>query len=145
MFIGEAGATKTPGRALCRARGTALTKMIGAMGKERKDVYIANVVKCRPPGNRFPEKDEAATCIPFLHAQIRAINPRVICTLGNAATQYLLETKTGITKLRGQFQDYRGTRVLPTYHPAFLLRSPQYKKPAWEDLQKIMAYLGWKA
>lgn len=144
MFIGEApGADEDDqgipfvGRA-CQL----LTKMIIAMGFERKDVYIANIVKCRPPDNRYPEQDESDTCSPFLYRQIDAIKPKIIVSLGNLATQTLLQTKTGITVLHGQFVDFEGTTLMPTYHPAFLLRNPNMKKPCWEDLQKVMKFLG---
>ncbi len=143
MFVGEAPghdedlkAEPFVGRA-----GQLLTKMIEAMGYNRSTVYIANIVKCRPPDNRYPEPDEVAACMPFLLQQIDAIHPDVIITLGNLATQTLLGTKTGITALHGNFQDWRGFCVMPTYHPAFLLRNPNMKKPCWEDLQKVMAVL----
>jgi len=102
--------------------GKKLTEMIRAIGYGREDVYIANVVKCRPPGNRDPQPDETATCSPFLFAQIEAIKPKVIITLGSPATKLLLETKTGITRLRGKWHDFRGIPVMPTFHPAYLLR-----------------------
>ncbi|MCL4236136.1 MAG: uracil-DNA glycosylase, partial [Deltaproteobacteria bacterium] len=121
-------------------------KMIQAMGKQRSDVYIANVVKCRPPGNRAPTPDEVAECGPFLRRQIAAIRPKIICTLGNAATSALLGKNEGITKLRGTFHPFDGgVVVMPTYHPAYLLRSPDHKKDAWNDLQQVMAELGWPA
>ena len=111
---------------------------------KRSDVYIANVVKSRPPENRPPEKDEIDACSSFVHRQIAAIQPRLIVTLGNPATQELLETKTGISRLRGQFQDYPlqpGIKVLPTFHPAYLLRSPDKKREAWQDLQRVQTFL----
>jgi DNA polymerase len=111
---------------------------------KREGVYIANVIKSRPPGNRDPEKDEIQACIPFLFRQIAAVKPRLIVTLGNPATQELLGTKTGISKMRGQLLDYPrlpGVKVLPTFHPAYLLRSPDKKREAWEDLKKVRAFL----
>lgn len=146
MFVGEGpGADEdAKGEPFVGRAGQLLTKMIEAMGVRRSDVYIANVVKCRPPGNRAPAPDEVAACSPFLRAQIHAIRPRVICTLGNAATAALLQKPEGITKLRGVFQEYEGIPVMPTYHPAFLLRSPDKKRDAWNDLQQIMTHLGWE-
>jgi len=123
--------------------GQLLDKMIAAMGKNRADVYIANIVKCRPPNNREPEGDEVLACFPFLKQQIQVIQPRVICCLGRVAFQNLLQTKAPISGLRGVWQDYHGIAVMPTYHPAYLLRNPAGKKPAWEDLQKVMERLGW--
>ena len=146
MFVGEApGADEdATGRPFVGRAGQLLTKMIEAIGLKREDVYIANVLKSRPPGNRNPEKDEIEACIPFLYRQIAVIRPRLIVTLGNPATQELLETKTGISKMRGEFQDYprlAGIKVLPTFHPAYLLRSPDKKREAWEDLKKVRAFL----
>jgi len=146
MFVGEApGADEDmTGRPFVGRAGQLLNKMIEAIGMKREEVYIANVIKSRPPGNRNPEKDEIAACIPFLFRQIATIKPRLIVTLGNPATQELLETKTGITKIRGEFQDYprlAGVKVLPTFHPAYLLRSPDKKREAWEDLKKVRAFL----
>jgi len=146
MFIGEGPRAEEDrqGIPFVGRAGDLLTKMIQAMGKSRDDVFIANIVKCRPPGNRDPEPDEVATCIPFLEAQIEAINPRVIVGLGRVAIQNLLQTKTPISKMRGQWQEYRGIPVMPTYHPAYLLRSPGAKRPAWDDLQQVMVKLGWQ-
>ncbi|MFN7946778.1 MAG: uracil-DNA glycosylase family protein [Blastocatellia bacterium] len=146
MFVGEApGADEdATGRPFVGRAGQLLTKMIEAIGMKREDVYIANILKSRPPGNRNPEADETAACKPFLLRQIAVIRPKLIVTLGNPATQGLLETKVGITKLRGEFQDYpriAGIKVLPTFHPAFLLRSPDKKREAWEDLKKVRAFL----
>lgn len=124
--------------------GKLLTQMIEAMGLQRKDVYICNVVKCRPPENRTPEKDEVATCSPFLMRQIEVINPKVIVCLGSVAAQTLLETNRGITHYRGEWLDFRGRRLLATYHPAYLLRNPSAKGEVWKDLQKVMAELGLK-
>jgi len=124
--------------------GQLLTKIIQAMGIERKDVYIANIVKCRPPNNRNPEADEMTTCSPFLYRQIAAIQPKVLIAMGNIAIQTLLQTKTGITRLRGQFHELAGIPLMPTFHPAFLLRNPNKKKEVWEDIQKVMKKLGMK-
>ena len=118
--------------------------MIEAIEFKREDVYIANVVKSRPPDNRAPEADETKACSPFLYRQIAVIRPKLIVTLGNPATQALLDTKVGITKLRGQIQDYprdAAIKVIPTFHPAYLLRSPDKKREAWEDLKKVRAFL----
>ena len=118
--------------------GQLLTRMIQAIQLDRNEVYIANVVKCRPPDNRDPQEDEIATCLPFLKKQLAVIQPRIVCTLGRFSTQALLGTKEGITKLRGRFQRLEnGIMVMPTYHPSFLLRSPEKKREAWEDLQKV--------
>jgi uracil-DNA glycosylase len=146
MFIGEGpGADEdATGRPFVGRAGQLLTKMIEAIDLKREDVYIANVVKSRPPGNRTPESDEVKTCIPFLFRQIAAIRPKLIVALGNPAMQALLDTKIGITKMRGQFQDYPRIpeiKVLPTFHPAYLLRSPDKKREAWEDLKKVRAFL----
>jgi uracil-DNA glycosylase len=146
MFVGEGpGADEdATGRPFVGRAGQLLTKMIGAIDLKREDVYIANVVKSRPPGNRAPESDEVKACIPFLFRQIAAIRPKIIVALGNPAMQALLDTKIGITKMRGQFQDYQripGIKVLPTFHPAYLLRSPDKKREAWDDLKKVRAFL----
>jgi uracil-DNA glycosylase len=122
--------------------GKLLTQMIEAMGLQRKDVYICNVVKCRPPENRTPEKDEVETCSPFLLRQLDAIAPKVVVCLGTVAVQTLLETNRGITHFRGQWIDFRGRKLLATYHPAYLLRNPSAKGEVWKDLQKVMAVLG---
>ena len=144
VFVGEGpgadeDATGIPfvGRA-----GKLLTQMIEAMGLQRKDVYICNVVKCRPPGNRPPEPDEVATCSPFLVRQLEVINPKVIVALGATAAKTLLETEMGISKFRGQWLDFRGKKLMATYHPAYLLRNPPAKSEVWKDLQKVMAELG---
>jgi uracil-DNA glycosylase len=146
MFVGEGpGADEdATGRPFVGRAGQLLTKMIEAIDLKREDVYIANVVKSRPPGNRAPEADEVKACIPFLFRQIEAIRPKLIVALGNPAMQALLDTKIGITKMRGQLQDYprvSGIKVLPTFHPAYLLRSPDKKREAWEDLKKVRAFL----
>jgi len=122
--------------------GKLLTQMIEAMGLQRKDVYICNVVKCRPPENRLPEKDEVASCSPFLLRQLDTINPQVIVCLGACAAQTLLETNRGISSFRGEWLDFRGKKLMATYHPAYLLRNPSAKGEVWKDLQKVMAVLG---
>jgi uracil-DNA glycosylase len=122
--------------------GKLLTQMIEAMGLRRPDVYICNVVKCRPPENRLPEKDEIATCSPYLVRQLDVIKPKVICCLGACSAQTLLNTTQGISRYRGEWFDYRGARLMATYHPAYLLRNPAAKSEVWKDLQKIMAVLG---
>jgi uracil-DNA glycosylase len=144
VFVGEGpgadeDATGIPfvGRA-----GKLLTQMIEAMGLQRKDVYICNVVKCRPPENRQPEPDEVTTCSPFLVRQLEVVNPKVIVCLGATAAQTILETTQGISRFRGQWQDFRGKKLLATYHPAYLLRNPAAKADVWKDLQKVMAELG---
>jgi DNA polymerase len=125
--------------------GKLLTQMIEAMGLQRKDVYICNVVKCRPPENRAPEKDEVAECSPFLLRQIDAIAPKVIVCLGAIAAQTLLQTARGISQFRGQWLEFRGRKLMATYHPAYLLRNPSAKGEVWKDLQKVMAVLGLEA
>ncbi|MFQ5596933.1 MAG: uracil-DNA glycosylase family protein [Nitrospiria bacterium] len=122
--------------------GQLLTKMISAMGLSRAQVYIANIIKCRPPGNRNPQEEEIAACRPFLDQQIAAIRPTVICALGTFAAQTLLATSMRISDMRGRFHDLNGVKVMPTFHPAYLLRNPGEKRRVWEDLQKIMAELG---
>src|ERR1700730_4864099 len=122
--------------------GKLLTQMIEAMGLRREDVYIANVVKCRPPENRAPEKDEVATCMPYLFRQLDVIAPKAIVCLGAVAAQALLKTKDSISRFRGTWFDYRNTKLMATYHPAYLLRNPAAKSEVWKDLQKVMAHLG---
>ncbi len=124
--------------------GKLLTQMIEAMGLTREQVYIANVVKCRPPENRLPEKDEVTTCLPFLQRQLAAINPKVIVCLGSCATQSLLGSNKSISTFRGQWLEFRGARLMATYHPAYLLRNPPAKTDVWADLKKVMAVLGLK-
>src|ERR1700693_3621804 len=125
--------------------GKLLTQMIEAMGLTREQVYICNVVKCRPPENRKPEDDEVATCSPYLFRQLDVIAPKAIVCLGLTAAQALLKTKDSISRFRGEWFDYRGTKLLATYHPAYLLRNPAAKSEVWKDLQKVMAYLGLQA
>jgi uracil-DNA glycosylase family 4 len=144
VFVGEGpGADEdASGVPFVGRAGKLLTQMIEAMGLQRKDVYICNVVKCRPPGNRPPEPDEVTTCSPFLVRQLEVINPKVIVALGATAAKTLLETETGISKFRGQWLEFRGKKLMATYHPAYLLRNPAAKGEVWKDLQKVMAELG---
>jgi DNA polymerase len=144
LFVGEApGADEDRlGRPFVGAAGQLLDRMIAAMGLARGDVFIANVLKCRPPGNRAPLPAEVEACAPHLRAQIQLLAPEVICTLGNPATQTLLGVTEGIRRMRGRFSSYRGTPVLPTFHPSYLLRTPADKRLAWDDLQQIMDRLG---
>ncbi|MCB0273108.1 MAG: uracil-DNA glycosylase, partial [Bdellovibrionales bacterium] len=114
-----------------------LTDILAAIGLSREDVYICNVIKCRPPKNRNPEPIEIQTCEPFLQKQIASIRPKLLLTLGKFATQTLLQTETPISKLRGEFAVYQGIELLPTYHPAYLLRNPSAKKDVWEDMKKL--------
>jgi uracil-DNA glycosylase family 4 len=146
MFVGEGPGRDEDmqGEPFVGRAGKLLTQMIEAMGLKREDVYIANVVKCRPPENRLPEKDEITTCSPFLVRQIEVIKPKVICSLGSCSAQTLLQTTQGISKFRGEWQEFRGTKLMATYHPAYLLRNPAAKGEVWKDLQKIMAELGLK-
>jgi uracil-DNA glycosylase family 4 len=141
VFVGEGPGAEEDNQGLpfVGAAGQLLTKMIAAMGYTRDEVYICNVVKCRPPGNRNPEPDEIEACQPFLEAQLNAIRPSVIIALGKFAAQTLLRTNTPITRLRGQWREYVGVPLMPTFHPAYLLRSPAEKKAAWTDLQAVMA------
>jgi uracil-DNA glycosylase len=122
--------------------GQLLTKIIDAMKLSRDQVYICNVIKCRPPENRNPEPDEIKACFPFLKRQLDAVSPDFICTLGSIATNSLLEKEVFISRVRGRFFDYKGIKVMPTYHPAYLLRNPAKKKDVWEDVQKIMKVSG---
>jgi uracil-DNA glycosylase family 4 len=144
VFVGEGPGhdEDVQGEPFVGRAGKLLTQMIEAMGLRRQDVYICNVVKCRPPENRLPEKDEIATCSPFLIRQLAAIQPKVICCLGACAAQTLLATNQGISRFRGEWFDYRGAKLIATYHPAYLLRNPNAKGEVWKDLQKIMAVLG---
>lgn len=146
MFVGEAPGRDEDERGLAFVgkAGQLLTKIIEAMGMKREDVWIGNVLKCRPPNNRNPEPDEVATCRPFLHEQIRLIGPRVIVTLGTFAAQAILETDEPIGRLRGRWRTARGVKVMPTFHPAFLLRSPERKKDVWEDMKLVRDFLAGK-
>jgi uracil-DNA glycosylase len=144
MFIGEApGADEDQqGEPFVGRAGQLLNNMIKAMGLLREDVYIANIIKCRPPGNRTPERDECETCSPFLMRQIAVIKPKVIVALGAVAAKTLLAVNAPMAELRGRWYDFRGTKMAVTYHPAFLLRDPRQKKEAWKDLQRVMKELG---
>jgi uracil-DNA glycosylase family 4 len=144
MFVGEApGADEdVQGIPFVGRAGQLLTKMIAAMGFSRDDVYIANVVKCRPPENRNPDPDEIETCEPFLFRQIESIKPQVIVALGSFAARTLLRTQDPISRLRGRVFEYHGARLVPTFHPSFLLRSPNQKKFAWDDLKLALSIMG---
>ena len=145
VFVGEAPGREEDieGRPFVGEAGKLLTKIIeNGMGIGRKDVYICNVIKCRPPNNRDPEKDEIETCLPFLEEQIRIINPEVICALGRIAAQELSGRDFHMTKERGQWFSYFEIPVMPTFHPAYLLRNPSAKRQVWEDAKKIMMHLG---
>ena len=143
VFVGEGpGADEdAQGLPFVGAAGQLLTKIIEAIQLTRDQVYICNIVKCRPPSNRTPEEDEIAACSPFVFRQIESIRPRVICCLGAVAAQTVLGTKTAVGKLRGRFHDYRGIQVMPTWHPAYLLRNPNAKRDVWDDVKKIRALL----
>jgi len=143
MFVGEGPGEDEDlkGYPFVGKAGQLLTKMIEAMGLRREDVYICNTVKCRPPNNRNPEPDELAACEPFLKGQLAAVKPEVIVTLGKFAAQSLLREQTPITRLRGQWREYQGIPLMPTFHPAYLLRSPQEKGKVWEDLKQVMKRL----
>ena len=144
VFVGEGPGRDEDiqGEPFVGRAGKLLTQMIEAMGLCRPDVYICNVVKCRPPENRLPENDEIATCSPFLLRQLSVIQPKVICCLGACSAQTLLQTNQGISRFRGEWFDYRGSKLIATYHPAYLLRNPNAKGEVWKDLQKVMAVLG---
>ncbi len=145
VFIGEGPGRDEDlkGEPFVGRAGQLLTKIINAMELQRSDVYICNVVKCRPPGNRNPEPDEVATCLPFLERQIEIIKPRVVVALGTHAAHAILKTSTRITDLRGHFHHYRsGVKVMPTFHPAYLLRNGGKKKETWDDMKKVMEELG---
>jgi DNA polymerase len=147
MFIGEApGADEDEqGEPFVGRAGQLLNNMIKAMGLHREDIYIANIIKCRPPSNRTPERDECETCSPFLMQQIKVISPKAIVALGAVAAKTLLAVNAPMSELRGHWYDFRGTKLAVTYHPAFLLRDPRQKKEAWKDLQMVMKELGLKA
>ena len=140
VFVGEApGADEdAQGEPFVGRAGQLLTKIIQAMGMQREDVYICNIIKCRPPSNRTPETEEILACQPFLVKQLQAIRPKFICALGGPAAQTLLRTKEPISRLRGKFYDFHGIPLLPTYHPAFLLRNPYEKKTVWEDMKLLL-------
>jgi uracil-DNA glycosylase len=144
VFVGEGpGADEdAQGLPFVGRAGKLLTQMIEAMGLQRKDVYICNVVKCRPPENRQPERDEVAECSPFLFRQIDTIAPKVIVCLGSTAAQTILQTNRGISHFRGEWLEFRGRKLIATYHPAYLLRNPAAKSEVWRDLQKVMTELG---
>jgi DNA polymerase len=145
MFIGEAPGFEEDrrGQAFIGKAGQLLTKMITAMGFTREEVFIGNVVKCRPPGNRTPMTDEIETCLPYLEAQIATLQPKVIVTLGAAALKGMLgDPKLSITRMRGKWLNFAGIDLMPTFHPAYLLRAPSAKKDAWEDLKAVLKHLG---
>lgn len=143
LFVGEAPGMEEDlqGRPFVGQAGRLLTKIIEAMGLRREEVYITNVIKCRPPGNRTPLPEEIATCSPYLFKQIEWIRPRVICTLGKYAAYVLVRKDEPISTLRGRFYDSQGIPVMPTFHPAYLLRNPQAKRAVWEDMKKVKAVL----
>lgn len=140
MFVGEAPGAEEDrrGEPFVGAAGQLLDRMILAMGWTRETVYIANVLMCRPPGNRDPQPDEVSQCLPFLHKKIEVIRPRIIVALGKPATHALLSTTAPISALRGRFHEFRGIKVMPTFHPAFLLRQPDRKRDAWSDLKQVI-------
>ncbi|RLB14896.1 MAG: uracil-DNA glycosylase [Deltaproteobacteria bacterium] len=145
VFVGEGPGRDEDiaGKPFVGEAGKLLTRIIeNGMGIQRGDVYICNVVKCRPPRNRDPERDEVETCLPFLEQQIRIIGPEVICTLGRVAAQTLLDDEFRITRDRGTWRSYNGVPLMPTFHPAYLLRNPAAKRAVWEDVQEIMRRLG---
>lgn len=141
VFVGEAPGfdEDQQGKPFVGKAGQKLTQIINAMGLSREEVYITNVLKCRPPNNRNPLPNEIEACEPYLIAQLKIIKPKIICALGTFSAQTLLKTDQQISKLRGRFHTYQGIKLMPTYHPAFLLRNPKYKKDVWEDVQKVMA------
>lgn len=144
VFVGEAPGEQEDqtGKPFVGKAGQLLTKMIEAMGLKREDVFICNVVKCRPPDNRNPEPDEIESCNPYLKRQLALIQPKVIVALGKFAAQTLLQTDTGITRLRGKFYEYEGVKLLPSFHPSYLLRNPSAKREAWSDLQMAAVQMG---
>lgn len=146
VFVGEGPGQDEDrqGEPFVGAAGQLLTRIIAAMGLGRESVYICNVIKCRPPGNRNPEPDEVAACLPFLRRQLLVIRPAAICALGAVAAGTLLGTDAPLGRLRGRFHDWEGTPLMPTYHPAYLLRNPGGKRAVWEDVQQIMDRLGLK-
>jgi uracil-DNA glycosylase len=144
VFVGEAPGEDEDiqGRPFVGRAGQLLTRIIEAMGLKREDVYICNILKCRPPKNRNPQQEEIESCEPFVIRQIEVIRPKVICTLGTFAARTLLKKEIPVSLLRGQFHSFRGIQLMPTYHPAYLLRNPSAKKQVWEDVQKIMKMTG---
>jgi len=146
VFVGEAPGMDEDltGKPFVGQAGKLLTDIIKAMGLTREEVYICNIVKCHPPHNRDPERDEIEMCLPFLEAQLSLIQPEIICAIGRISGQSLIREDFKITRERGQWQSFRGVPLMPTYHPAYLLRYPQAKKAVWEDMQQIMKRLGLK-
>lgn len=146
MFVGEGPGydEDVQGKPFVGKAGQLLTKIIQSINLQREEVYITNIIKCRPPQNRNPEPDEIECCQPFLLKQIRAIQPNIICALGTFAAQTLLKTDAKITVLRGKFYELTGIKVLPTYHPAYLLRNPERKREVWEDMKKISEWMAGK-
>jgi len=146
VFVGEGPGENEDlkGRPFVGRAGELLDRQIAAMGFRRDQVYICNIVKCRPPGNRQPAADEAATCTPYLQRQLEIIEPRVIVTLGLSAARYMLDTKLSMTKLRGNWHTWRGIKLMPTFHPAYLLRqyTPETRAAVWSDLKQVLAELG---
>ncbi len=144
VFVGEGPGydEDQQGEPFVGVAGQLLTRIIKAMGLTRSEVYICNIIKCRPPGNRNPLPVEIAACAPFLKRQLAAIKPKFICTLGTFASQTLLQTQTPISRLRGRFFEYEGISVLPTYHPAFLLRNPDKKRDVWDDMKTLISAMG---
>jgi uracil-DNA glycosylase len=144
LFVGEGPGEDEDrqGEPFVGKAGQLLDRMIEAMGLKRSQVYIANIVKCRPPGNRNPEPREIAACLPYLRRQVEIIAPRIICALGKVAATSLLDTPAPIGRLRGKLGEFLGIPVLPTFHPAYLLRYPEEKRLAWADLRKVMEFLG---
>ncbi|RPJ13663.1 MAG: uracil-DNA glycosylase [Desulfobacteraceae bacterium] len=143
VFVGEGPGydEDQKGEPFVGKAGQLLTKIIEAMNLTRDKVYICNIIKCRPPGNRNPAPDEIKACFPFLERQLDAIRPDFICALGTFAAQTLLDSDEPISKMRGRFYDYRGMKVMPTYHPAYLLRNPEKKRDVWEDMKKLVSLM----
>jgi uracil-DNA glycosylase family 4 len=144
VFVGEAPGRDEDiqGEPFVGRAGQLLSRIIGAMGLSRDQVYICNVIKCRPPGNRDPLPEEIAKCEPFLLKQLEILNPRIVCALGSFSVRTLLKTEGRISQLRGRLHSYNGIPLIPTYHPSYLLRNPQAKREVWEDIQKVMEILG---
>ena len=144
VFVGEGPGHEEDqqGRPFVGAAGQLLTKIIQAMGLAREEVYIGNIIKCRPPGNRNPAPDEIDACLPYLQRQLKVIRPDYICALGAVAAKTLLETETPISRLRGRLHTYGDMKIMPTYHPAYLLRNPDKKRDVWEDVQVLMREMG---